>query len=154
MRTRTVIGDGLTVVVRGRHRRTSALADEYLVSLKNQPDMAKVPAYEIDVTDKSQMDAAEAKFPRGWSLLTSAESFRNIAARCSSVTFDGEPELEEPFSGPALIRLFEHWLDIEIPPDASDVWSRVRQTIVDMDTTVKGEPSPEAGSAMQTELPN
>lgn len=129
MRTETVQGDGFTMVVRGRTRRTPALESEYLINLKqNHPDMKSL-------TPDSTVTSAEltTRNPRGWSLIGVASVFRATAARMVSIEFPTGEVHQEPFAPDVLVIAFDAYLESEQLPDQSDVWSKVEATIQRID---------------------
>ncbi len=129
MRTEVINAEGWTVTVRGRTRRTVALQSEYLITLKQaHPDMRDLT---VDAATPSDVTAQRA--PKGWSVAGVASTFRLIIARCSEIVTPQGEMLSEPFSGPQLVQIFDHYVDSEELPDQSDLWSKVEAAIKRLD---------------------
>jgi hypothetical protein len=144
MRTEIVKNESWTITVRGRTRRSMALESEYLLILKS----AHAEMRPLLVTKDSSPSQMSADDPRASSLLVASSQFRYLAARISQVEMPDGNVAQEPFGANVLLAMFEDYLDTEIPPDNSDLWSRVELAMVHMDEPPK-EPDPKGGSSTE-----
>lgn len=141
MRIEIIEVDGWRIEVRGRTRRTPALANEYLLALKDaHPDM-KAAA----IAEGKTSEAIAQEAPRAWGLAGVAATFRFLASRIRTAT-NGKV-MTEPFTGDQLVAMFDHYLDCEQLPDRSDLWSQVEDAILRMD---KPPSDPKAEGNLQT----